>query len=665
APRTPPRSVSTPASATPVVRSTSSFQGKEQTKKILDQALLYELNGTIFRGVNGFFEKYFEGQSWTEQCRTIYQSISARHVDGQWADFPDPPTQKDVWAWLLQFQEDFLVGAPSTYHSAPSTSALMGGEASRQLDIFLKPRSVDTPKHDWKDILVLGEHKQSHPGPKTLLLQLSRYMRDLFTSQPTRRFAHGFFLHGTKMELWVFDRSGPYSSGEFDIHEEPDKFILSLAGYAFMSDEELGLDTFTNCRGSKRTITLTSDVHGKKRKLQLDQEPFVKQRAVVCRGTTCFRTTDHNNVVKFSWTSNKRPPEADHLRLAYEKGVEGIAQFVGYQRITSIADLRSGLVFGRPWTIHGAAGAELTSSRSLTSQSLQLQQLARQESHDSRKRASVDSQNVATAKRQKSNSHSSGLRYELKPDAPGSLYDRSSDPYDNRQLGCLAISPAGRGLNSFTTISELLTALRDAIRAHRSLYLTGKILHRDISENNIIITDPRCANGFTGMLIDLDLAKQIGSGRSGARYQTGTMEFMAIEVLRNAGHTFRHDLESFFYVLLWVCGCRAWERGFLCDPKARPPSDVWKTWYMGSFDDIALSKQGHMHADSFEVLLAHFPPSLACVKPLCSGLRRILFPISAEGKLYIGTPPEPGPLYDATIKEFDNAISGIASHPNS
>ncbi len=23
------------------------------------------------------------------------------------------------------------------------------------------------------------------------------------------------------MELWVFDRSGPYSSGEFDIHKEP------------------------------------------------------------------------------------------------------------------------------------------------------------------------------------------------------------------------------------------------------------------------------------------------------------------------------------------------------------------------------------------------------------------------------------------------------------
>ncbi|OJD17655.1 hypothetical protein AJ78_02246 [Emergomyces pasteurianus Ep9510] len=64
-------------------------------------------------------------------------------------------------------------------------------------------------------------------------------------------------------------------------------------------------------------------------------------------------------------------------------------------------------------------------------------------------------------------------------------------------------------------------------KAHRSLYLDENILHRDISENNIIITDPDKADGHSGMLIDLDLAKEVGSERSGARHQTGTMDFMA------------------------------------------------------------------------------------------------------------------------------------------
>jgi len=183
-------------------------------------------------------------------------------------------------------------------------------------------------------------------------------------------------------------------------------------------------------------------------------------------------------------------------------------------------------------------------------------QLGLQNSYEPRKRTSIDDNDTTAAKRQKVNSQVSGLRYKLKPDSPASLYEPNGNIYDNRRFGCLTISPAGRTLDNFTTLSELLTTLRDAIKAHRSLYLVYEILYKDISENNIIITDPRHTNGFTGMLIDLDLAKQTGNGRSNARHQTGTMEFIAIEVLRKATHTFRHDLESFLYILLWIYGRR-------------------------------------------------------------------------------------------------------------
>ena len=145
--------------------------------------------------------------------------------------------------------------------------------------------------------------------------------------------------------------------------------------------------------------------------------------------------------------------------------------------------------------------------------------------------------------------------------------------------------------------------LRDAIKAHRSLYLEGSILHRDISENNIIITNPKQANGFTGMLIDADLAKIVGGGRTGARHQRGTMEFMAIEVLRKVAHTYRHDLESFFYVLLWICARRAWEREFGCKLVDRPIESMLRNWYTGSYKEIARSKQYDMGVDGFEELL--------------------------------------------------------------
>ena len=73
---------------------------------------------------------------------------------------------------------------------------------------------------------------------------------------------------------------------------------------------------------------------------------------------------------------------------------------------------------------------------------------------------------------------------------------------------------------------------RDAIKGHTSLYQHAKILHRDASKNNIIIADAENDADLREMLIDLDLAKELKSGLSGARHRTGTMEFMAIEVLQ-------------------------------------------------------------------------------------------------------------------------------------
>jgi serine/threonine protein kinase len=131
-----------------------------------------------------------------------------------------------------------------------------------------------------------------------------------------------------------------------------------------------------------------------------------------------------------------------------------------------------------------------------------------------------------------------------------SLTDCESETYGNRVNYCLVTSPAGRSLHEYQLVRELSEALRDAIRGHRPLLEDGRILHRDISENNIIIAESPVEGAPKGRLIDLDLAKELDSG---ARHRTGTMRFMAIEVLEGNGHTYRHDLESFLYVFIWMC----------------------------------------------------------------------------------------------------------------
>ncbi|KAI9680930.1 MAG: hypothetical protein M1829_001010 [Trizodia sp. TS-e1964] len=189
--------------------------------------------------------------------------------------------------------------------------------------------------------------------------------------------------------------------------------------------------------------------------------------------------------------------------------------------------------------------------------------------------------------------------------------------------------------------------------------LSRKDIASRFSENNLIITKPEGNNGMSGMLIDLDLAIEIGK-RTGATQRTGTMHFMAIEVLLGYEHTYRHDLESFFYLLLWICARRAWERGVGCEPRLRPRSSVLKNWYLGTLVEIAHTKRYHMHADGLESVLAEFPYSYECVKPLCKQLRKILFPQDKEEKLITGTPTNAEDLYSRVLQAFEAALERLS-----
>jgi hypothetical protein len=88
----------------------------------------------------------------------------------------------------------------------------------------------------------------------------------------------------------------------------------------------------------------------------------------------------------------------------------------------------------------------------------------------------------------------------------------------------------------------------------RWLYEVPKILHRDISFNNLM---PRKEDGNVyAVLNDLDLAVSVDvkNNLKLAKQSTGTGPFMAIDLLRRdpTVHMYRHDLESLFYVLIWI-----------------------------------------------------------------------------------------------------------------
>ncbi|TWU70822.1 hypothetical protein ED733_000231 [Metarhizium rileyi] len=560
---TPPPTL-TPSFETPITHSSASQL--EQTRQKMEPCVFEEICHCTYRAVTGFHEKYFKGQKWNGRANKIWQNVKTRYSDSdkRWTQLPDAASVDEVCSWLLNLQQELLPTERAAYFRSTRRDKV-GAEAPRQLDLLVKMKRVAADAaHDWKNVLVVGELKQSNQKDKSLWLQVGSAVRNVFASQPTRFFVHAFTLTGTEIETWIFDRSGPYSGAIFDIHEKPEKFIRVLCAYLMMSDKELGLDTFTEAKSNKLFITIPVNTHGKKqRQLELDPNPIAYQRAIVCRGTSCFlakatSAAEFDSVVKYSWTSSMRLPEADLLTKANERGVKGLAK----------------------------------------------------------------------------------------------------TPYDNRILRVLAISPPGRPISQFESVAELLEGLRDALKVHQSLYMDGKILHRDISENNIIITDPKIADGFKGMLIDLDLAKEEGKGPSGARHRTGTMEFMAIEVLLGISHTYRHDIEAFFYVLIWLCAHRGWELAGM--PKKKAPTNVLSHWYTGTYKDMARNKLGDMDegkGKGLDLILDEFPLAFDCVKPLCRTIRRCLFPY--RNGLFTGTPKDPAILYDPIIRAFDETIAGL------
>ena len=649
---------------TPIKYNSASHQGSEQTKLLLEEVLRDELWDCSYKNVPGFFEKYFDGKSWTQQGKDVFDEIKHEHVDGCWTTFPNPPKEDAVWQWLSDFQHRHLTDLPGLYYATKSESEMDGVDARGQLDLFVKSRNKpSSAAHNWADVRVVGEHTVSESCSK--FLQLSRYARHIFTAQPRRRFLHGFTLCYNSMELYVFDRSGTYSAEAFDIHIEPERFVRALSGYCMMSDEELGLDTFIEREGTKEFVTIVDENTGKQVRLQLENHPIARQGAIVGRGTSCYRTVDQKRVIKFSWPNASRwPTEPGLLRAAQERKVKGVVRLGGYMRVTSVGELRTGLKFSSKRYMLSRIRR---SGTSFSGSQLATEPLFDEPQVSEKKRKFPDPEVASGAKKSRLNSRISRLSQvygakDIVNNPQASQTTRSAnEPFIDRVLSCQALEPAGRPLDSFTSVTELLRALRDAIKAHRSLFLDGKILHRDISPNNIIMTDPNKTDGFSGMLIDTDLATGVDisgeSQRSGAQQMTGTLKYMAIEVIQLAirdahhdlEHTYRHDLESFLYVFLSMCVSYGWGE------KETKHADAFRNWYIGSHKDMVIAKRGSMERDTFKsMVLTEFSPAFEDVKGLALGLRDALF---LRGELRTGTPQEePSVLYDQMINAFNGAI---------
>ncbi|KAH8091059.1 hypothetical protein BXZ70DRAFT_954158 [Cristinia sonorae] len=241
-------------------------------------------------------------------------------------------------------------------------------------------------------------------------------------------------------------------------------------------------------------------------------------------------------------------------------------------------------------------------------------------------------------------------------------------------------------LHHVESVDEFKAVFVGAVKGHHAAYNSCGILHRDTSTNNIMFyRDPKEKAKVVGVLCDWDLAKQVnsqvldidgiaddlhnsgisetdtptvnvldshsstcqcpqnsdnkmsdGSDDAGdqpkpeVRFRTGTGPFMALDLLLYSctpRHLYRHDLESFFWVLVWFVAS--------FKPQTQQLGRI-DAWLKGDLQSIGEKKGAFMwKAKEFTPIVDHADPSYrvlveAWIKPL----RRKLF----------------GPIYDEYLR---------------
>ncbi|TFY56338.1 hypothetical protein EVG20_g8966 [Dentipellis fragilis] len=111
-----------------------------------------------------------------------------------------------------------------------------------------------------------------------------------------------------------------------------------------------------------------------------------------------------------------------------------------------------------------------------------------------------------------------------------------------------------------------------------------------------------------GILNDWDLTGKasVSHNTAASRRRTGTPPFMAIDLLTDdpPPHLYRHDLESFLYILVWAVV------HYESNGQERPRNSILENWTTGDLVDIQSQKMAYLSlAHAFSAIMGAITPA--------------------------------------------------------
>ncbi|KAJ8131900.1 hypothetical protein O1611_g1727 [Lasiodiplodia mahajangana] len=624
----PPRPIASSLQQTPWLRNTSSFVNSSEHRKYVDGVLKEEL-GSVYVGLRNFYATYFGDLTGLE---TASRMVFDKCTEGSnplfssegWNGWPTDAKEENVLRWftsiserLATFGKDHNQTATRQRPLAQSNKPIQGSTAERKIDVGFvgSDEVIRNGKCRWSQILIPGELK-SNPSADTApkgWLDIGRYVRELLSIQDNRRFAIAFTLCGPFMRLWVFDRLGGIASDRFNINEDGFRFVYTILGFSWMNEAQLGFDPTIITSGGKRFIEISRN--GCRERLVIDAL-IRRAPCITGRATTCWKAYSENNpniplVIKDSWQCTEREEEGELLQGATNRKVVHVGQYYHHYTVQvhgSDDDVQSNV----------RGGLDITMAENYHPQSV------------TAPRSGVPTvgswEGGSTTPYQKR--PASQMDAPLPPSkrtclASPAKIDQNTLP--NRIHRRLIIQDYGQPIYKASSRTALLSGLVGCITGHESLHRAG-ILHRDISIHNLIINEDNSSPSPASFLIDLDLAvREQRESASEVKRKTGTRAFMAIGVLLGEQHSFMHDLESFFWVLFWICIHDNGPHEKKRLGKVLPEFDQWNYVETNVLADLKKGCVSH-EADFIKASTKEFAPYYQPMVPWVNRLRKVVFP---------------------------------------
>ncbi|KAK3312493.1 hypothetical protein B0H66DRAFT_608756 [Apodospora peruviana] len=598
---TPPlRLIASSFQQTPWLHNTSGFANSSEYRKDVDRVLRDEL-GAMYVGLPRFHEAFFGRVA---RLETASEAVFKKCMEGSeplfsngWSGWPTDANQDDVLSWFAELNEKLATFAEE-YKSTPThrrrplaqpNKPIQGSTAERKLDVGFvdDPKAGKDSRCHWSNILVPGELKSNPSADKA-----SKAWLDLGT-------------------IWEFDRLGGIASEQFDINKDGLQFVSTVLGFLWMSEEELGFDPTIMTANDKRFIEIERD--GLTERLIIDKV-MQRARCIAGRATTCWKAHREGHpqtplVIKDSWQYPERDEEGELVFEATDQGVVNVARYYYHETVqvhSTNDDVRSNVRGGLDVT----TATNYRPERSMPPPSIIASGASRRGRSSSR-----------AARKNRSSSQIGAPLPPSKRSCSASPTKAGGDALSNRVHRRVILRDYGKPIYKASSRSALLAALEGSIKGHESLRKAG-FLHRDVSINNLMVNEDDDNLSWPAFLIDLDLAvRERRGGASGAKGKTGTRAFMAIGALLGEQHSFMHDLESFFWVLFWICV----HYDGPDESRVIPEFDQWN--YI-SMELLAMEKKGQVshEGDFIRSAEENFTPYYQPLIPWINRLRKVVFP---------------------------------------